>query len=159
MTDTAPAMPALAPHIVCDGAADAIEFYKKAFGAEEMMRMPGPDGRIMHAAITINGAMVMMVDEMKEMGALGPNSLGGTPVTLHLMVKDADAAIERAAKAGASVVMPAADMFWGDRYGQVKDPWGHMWSIAHPLRDTPMSEDELREAARDAMCGAPTPAG
>lgn len=154
MTDM-PQMPALSPHIVCDGAADAIEFYKKAFGAQEMMRMPGQDGKLMHAAITINGAVVMMVDENKEMGMLGPNSLGGTPVTLHLTVANADAAIERAAAAGATVTMPAADMFWGDRYGQVKDPWGHSWSIAHPLSDRPMGEDELREAAKDAMCGQP----
>ena len=113
----------------------------------------------MHAAVSINGAMLMLVDEMKEMGALGPNSLGGTPVTLHLNVANADAAIERAAAAGATVTMPAADMFWGDRYGQVKDPWGHSWSIAHPLSDRTMSEDELRKAAEDAMCGqAATPA-
>lgn len=154
-TQQPPQMPALAPHIVCDGAADAIEFYKQAFGAEEMMRLAGPDGKLMHGAITIGGAMIMLVDEMKEMGALGPNSLGGTPVTLHLNVADADASIERATKAGASVVMPATDMFWGDRYGQVKDPWGHMWSIAHPLADGPKTEEELREAAKDAMCGVP----
>jgi uncharacterized glyoxalase superfamily protein PhnB len=148
-------MPALCPHIVCDGAADAIEFYKQAFGAQEMMRMPGQDGKLMHAAIIINGAVVMMVDENKEMGMLGPNSLGGTPVTLHLTVANADAAIEQAAGAGATVTMPATDMFWGDRYGQVKDPWGHSWSIAHPLSDRPMGEEELREAAKDAMCGQP----
>lgn len=155
MTEPVQAAPGLVPHIVCDGAADAIDFYKKAFGAEEMMRMPGPDGRLMHAAITINGAMIMMCDEFKEMGNCGPKSLGGTPVTLHLNVANADAAIERAATAGATVKMPASDQFWGDRYGIVEDPWGHNWSIAHPLRDTPMSEDELREAAKDAMCGQP----
>ena len=156
MTDIPSATPTLTPHIVCDGAADAIDFYKRAFGAEEMMRMPGPDGKIMHAAITIDGSMVMLVDEMPQMGALGPKSLGGTPVTLHLNVANADAAIARAEGAGATVRMPAADMFWGDRYGQVEDPWGHVWSIAHPLRDTPMSEEELREAAQNAMCGQPT---
>jgi uncharacterized glyoxalase superfamily protein PhnB len=149
-------MPGLCPHIVCDGAADAIEFYKAAFGATEMMRMPGQDGRLMHAAIQMNGAVVMMVDENKEMGMLGPKALGGTPVTLHLIVASADDAIARAEKAGATVTMPAADMFWGDRYGQVKDPWGHSWSIAHPLANAPMGEDELREAAKDAMCGQPT---
>lgn len=145
----------LTPHIVCDGAADAIEFYKQAFGAEEMMRLAGPDGRLMHGAVTINGALLMLVDEMKEMGALGPKALGGSPVTLHLHVENADAAIERAAKAGAEVTMPATDMFWGDRYGQVKDPWGHSWSIAHPLPNGPQTEEELREAAKDAMCGQP----
>ncbi len=153
MTEIAATTPSLTPHIVCDGAADAIEFYKRAFGAEELMRLAAPDGKIMHAAVTINGAMLMLVDEMKDMGTLGPNALGGSPVTLHLNVANADAAIDKAAAAGATVTMPAQDMFWGDRYGQVKDPWGHSWSIAHPLRECAMSEDELREAARDAMCG------
>jgi PhnB protein len=153
MSETANATPTLTPHIVCAGAAEAIEFYKKAFGAEELMRLPGPDGKLMHGAIAIDGAMLMLMDEMKEAGALSPLSLGGSPVTLHLNVPDADAAIAKAEAAGATVTMPAADMFWGDRYGQVKDPFGHSWSIAHPLRDTVMSEDELRAAARDAMCG------
>lgn len=156
MTEITAATPSLTPHIVCNGAADAIAFYKKAFGAEELMRIPGPDGRLMHAAVSINGAMLMLVDEMKDMGTLDPNSLGGTSVTLHLNVANADAAIERAAKAGAAVVMPAEDAFWGDRYGQVKDPWGHMWSIAHPLSDKVMSEEELRAAAENAMCGSPS---
>jgi uncharacterized glyoxalase superfamily protein PhnB len=155
MTEIANTTPTLTPHIVCDGAADAIEFYKRAFGAEELMRIPGQDGRLMHAAIAIDGAMLMLVDEMKEMGALSPLSLRGTPVTLHLNVPDADAAIARAEAAGATVTMPAADMFWGDRYGQVRDPFGHSWSIAHPLGGTVMSEDELRDAAKDAMCGQP----
>lgn len=150
--------PGLAPHIVCAGAADAIEFYKKAFGAQEMMRMPGPDGKLMHAAVIINGAVVMMVDENPQWGIVGPKTLGGTPVTLHLNVANADETIARAAAAGAMVKMPAADQFWGDRYGIVEDPWGHNWSVAHPLRDTPMSFDELREAAKSAECGNPSPA-
>jgi uncharacterized glyoxalase superfamily protein PhnB len=149
MTDMPP-MPPLAPHIVCDGAADAIEFYKQAFGATEMMRMPGQDGKLMHAAILVNGAVVMMVDENKAFGILGPKTLGGSPVTLHLIVANADEAIARAEKAGATVTMPAQDMFWGDRYGQVKDPWGHSWSIAHPLANAPRGEDELRAAAEKA---------
>jgi len=158
MTENAHTMPSVTPHIVCDGAADAIEFYKKAFGAEEMMRMAGPDGKLMHAAITVNGAMVMMCDEFKEMGNVGPKTLGGTSVTLHLSVANADTAIARAAAAGATVKVPAADMFWGDRYGVVEDPWGHHWSIAHPLSDRPMSEEELRKAAENAMCGVASPA-
>lgn len=145
----------LTPHLVCDGAADAIEFYKQAFGAEELMRLPGPTGRLMHASLTINGALLMLVDENKDMGALGPKALGGTPVTLHLHVENADAAIDRAAEAGATVTMPAADMFWGDRYGQVTDPWGHHWSIAHPLGGRDMDADELRQAAASAACGQP----
>jgi PhnB protein len=153
MAEIANATPSLTPHIVCAGAADAIEFYKKAFGAEELIRMPGEDGKLMHAAVSIHGSMLMLVDENKDWGLLSPLSLGGTPVTLHLNVPNADAAIERAAAAGATVTMPASDAFWGDRYGQVKDPFGHSWSMAHPLRETVISEDELRDAAKDAMCG------
>jgi len=158
MTEIAATTPSLTPHIVCAGAADAIEFYKQAFGAEEMFRMAGPDGKLMHGAVSIGGSMLMLVDENKEWGMLSPLSLGGTPVTLHLNVPNADAAIERAAAAGATITMPAADAFWGDRYGQVKDPFGHSWSMAHPLRDTAMTENELRVAAKDAMCGEPQPA-
>lgn len=143
----------LAPHLVCAGAADAIEFYKKAFGATEMMRIPGPDGRLMHGAVLINGAMVMLVDEMPEHGTLSPKKLGGTPVVIHLTVPDVDGFIDTAVKAGAELKMPPQDMFWGDRYGQVEDPFGHLWSIATPLRG-PMSEEELKAAAQDAMCGS-----
>lgn len=153
MTDQATYTATLSPHLICDGASDAIAFYKQAFGAEEVMRLPGEDGRLMHASITVNGANVMLMDENAAFGALGPKALGGTPVTLHLGVPNADAAIARAVDAGATVTMPAADMFWGDRYGEVQDPWGHKWSMSHPLRDQPMSEAELREAGKDAMCG------
>jgi uncharacterized glyoxalase superfamily protein PhnB len=153
MTDTP--MPGLMAHIICDGAADAIEFYKQAFGATELIRIPGQDGRLMHAAIQINGAVVMMVDENNQFGMLGPRTLGGSPVTLHLTVSDADAAIAKAENAGATVKMPAADMFWGDRYGLVVDPWGHNWSFAHPLSNRPLGEEELRKAARQAMSNQP----
>jgi uncharacterized glyoxalase superfamily protein PhnB len=139
----------LAPHLVCDGAADAIEFYKRAFGATVMMRLPGQNGRLMHAAVDINGAMVMLVDENRDWGMLGPKALGGSPVTIHLMVANADAAIKRAADAGAKVVMPAEDAFWGDRYGQVEDPFGHRWSIASPLKA--MTPEEIKAAAAKAM--------
>lgn len=138
----------LAPHLVVDGAADAIAFYQRAFGAEEMMRLPAAHGRLMHAAVRINGAMVMLVDENAEWGALGPKTLKGTPVTLHLMVDDVDAVVGRAVEAGATLIMPVADMFWGDRYGMIEDPFGHRWSVATHLRD--MSEEELKEAARSA---------
>ena len=144
--------PSLTPHIVCDGAAEAIDFYKKAFGAEELIRMPAPNGKLMHAAISIHGSMLMLVDEMKEHGVLSPASLGGSPVTLHLNVANADAAIDRAVAAGATVTLAAHDAFWGDRYGQVRDPFGHNWSIAHPLRETAMSDSELKEAAKSAAC-------
>ena len=147
MADTS-IMPRLSPHLVCDGAAAAIDFYKAAFGAEEVMRLPGPTGKLMHGSVMINGAMVLLVDEMPEHGVLGPNSLGGSPVTIHLVVPDVDAAADRAVQAGATIVMPVADQFWGDRYGVVKDPFGHKWSIATPRPDAPRTEAELNEAAK-----------
>jgi PhnB protein len=133
-------MHSVTPHLICKGAAEAIEFYKKAFGAIEQARLPGPDGRIMHAAVLIGDSTVMLVDEMPEWGALGPKSLKGSPVTIHLNVDDADAAVARAVKAGAKVTMPVADQFWGDRYGKIEDPFGHHWSVAHPLREVSMEE-------------------
>jgi len=147
LTDT-PVMPRLSPHLVCDGAAAAIDFYKQAFGAEEVMRLLGPNGKLMHGSVTINGAMVLLVDEMPEYGVLGPNRLGGSPVTIHLVVPDVDAAVARAAQAGATITMPVADQFWGDRYGVVQDPFGHKWSIATPKPDAPRTEAELHEAAK-----------
>lgn len=141
----------LSPHLVTAGAAEAIEFYKRAFGAEEMIRLPGPDGKLMHAAIRINGSMVMLMDENVDCGMVGPKTLKGTPVTIHLMVDDVDAFVARAVEAGATVTIPVADMFWGDRYGRIEDPFGHHWSIATHLRD--MSEQELKEAAHGEMCG------
>lgn len=138
----------LMPHLVCRDAAKAMEFYKAAFGAEEMMRLPGPDGRLLHASLRLCGAMVMLNDEYPEMGAVSPLGLGGTAVTLHLMVEDVDAVVAQAVKAGAEVIMPVADQFWGDRYGIVKDPYGHQWSVATPIWP-PKSPAEM-EAARDA---------
>lgn len=128
-------MHSLTPHLVCDGAAAAIEFYKKAFGAVEQARIPGPEGRLIHASVRIGDSVLMLVDEWPDMGALGPRKLKGSPVTIHLYVPDADASLAQAVAAGATVTMPMADMFWGDRYGQVKDPFGHNWSIATHQRD------------------------
>ncbi|KAF0128091.1 MAG: glyoxalase [Methylocystaceae bacterium] len=142
-------MRSITPHLICAGAADAIEFYKKAFGAEEMMRLPGPDGKLMHGAVKIGDSMVMLVDEMPEWGALGPKALKGSPVTIHLMVDNVDEAYARAVAAGATSKMPVADMFWGDRYGQVVDPFGHVWSIATHMRD--MTPEEIAAAGREAM--------
>ena len=152
MAEISSTTPSLTPHIVCDGAAEAIDFYRNAFGAEELMRMPAPNGRLMHAAISIDGSMLMLVDEMKEHGVLSPASLGGSPVTLHLNVPNADAAIDRAVAAGATVTLAAHDAFWGDRYGQIRDPFGHSWSIAHPLREAVMSDSEIKAAAKSASC-------
>lgn len=142
-------MRSITPHLICDGAADAIEFYKKAFGAEEMMRLPGPNGRLMHGSVRIGDSMVMLVDEVPEWGTLGPKALKGSPVTIHLMVDDVDAIFAQAVDAGATVKMPVADMFWGDRYGLVVDPFGHVWSIATHVRD--MTPDEIEAAGREAM--------
>ena len=135
----------LSPHLVCARAADAIDFYVKAFGATEMVRLPGPDGKIMHASVSINGSSVMLVDEMLEHGIKSPKTLGGTPVTIHLIVPDVDAFVERAVAAGAKVTMPVEDAFWGDRYGVLEDPFGHSWSVATPIKQ--MSVDEIAAAA------------
>jgi PhnB protein len=137
-------MHSVTPHLVCAGAADAIEFYKKAFNAVEQARLPAPGGKLAHAAVTIGDSHVMLVDEFPEMGAKGPNSLQGSPVTLHLYVEDADAAMAQAVAAGAKVIMPLADTFWGDRYGQVEDPFGHRWSLATHMRD--VSPEEIQAA-------------
>ncbi len=133
-------MHSVTPHLICAGAAEAIEFYKKAFGAVEASRLPGPGGKIMHAQIRIGDSAIMLMDEQPEWGALGPRTLKGTPVTVHLYVEDADALVARAVKAGARVIMPVGDQFWGDRYGAVEDPFGHHWSIGTHVRDVTQAE-------------------
>jgi PhnB protein len=152
-------VPRISPHLVCAGAAKAMEFYKEAFGATEMIRLPGPDGRLMHGCVSINGAWVMLVDEFPEMGNKSPTTLKGTPVTIHLIVDDVDTFTARAVAAGATVVMPVADQFWGDRYGIVADPFGHHWSIATPGKE-PVSAEELqaRVANMTFECGQDGPA-
>jgi PhnB protein len=137
-------MHTVTPHLVCAGAGDAIDFYKKAFGATETSRMPGPGGKLMHASIRIGDSAVMLVDEMPEWGSLGPKALKGSPVVIHLYVDDVDAFTARAAAAGAKVTMPVADMFWGDRYGQLEDPFGHRWSVATHVRD--VSPADMQQA-------------
>ncbi len=143
----------LIPHLVCDPCAAAIEFYKQAFGAEEAHRMIEPGGqRIMHAAIRIGNSIVFLNDDFPEAcdgQSMSPKALKGTPVTLHHYVTNCDAAIERAQKAGATVTMPPADMFWGDRYGIVTDPFGHKWSFATRLKDLTPSQ---MQAAMNEAC-------
>ena len=148
-------MHSVTPHLVCAGAAKAIEFYKQAFGAEEGARLPGPDGRLMHASVKIGDSQVMLVDEMPEWGALGPKSLKGSPVTIHLYVDDVDAVVARAVSAGAKVTMPVADQFWGDRYGKLEDPFGHHWSVATHVRDVSMEEAQkaMREMEKSLQKG------
>ena len=141
-------MHSVTPHLVCSGAADAIDFYKKAFGATEVARVPGPGGKLVHGAVRIEGSVVMLVDENPQWGALGPKTLKGSPVTIHVYVPDVDAFVARAVKAGAKVTMPVDDMFWGDRYGVIEDPFGHHWSVATHLRD--VKPEDLPEAMRKA---------
>jgi PhnB protein len=133
-------MHTITPHLIVDGAAAAIEFYQKAFNAQEVMRLPGPNGKLMHATIRIEGSPVMLVDEMPEWGALSPKSLKGSPVTIHIFVEDVDAFVPRAVAAGAKITMPVDDMFWGDRYGKLEDPFGHQWSVATQMRQVSMEE-------------------
>lgn len=138
------------PHLIVKGAGKAIEFYKQVFGAQELHRMPGPDGAtIMHAEITIGDSIIMLNDECPEMRALGPQAIGGSPVTIHLYVDDVDAVVQRALAAGAIPTMPVADMFWGDRYGTLTDPFGHHWSIATHVKD--LTPDQMQQAAAAAF--------
>ena len=147
-----PGMHSVTPHLVCAGAADAIEFYKKAFNAEELAQLAGPDGKLMHGLIKIGDSMLMLVDEYPQWDSLGPKARNGTSVTLHLYVEDADAQFKQAIDAGCSVRMPLTDMFWGDRYGVLQDPFGHLWSIATHVRD--VSPEEIRAAAEKGCPGA-----
>ena len=137
-------MHTLTPHLVCANAADAMKFYSKAFNAVEQMRMPGPNGKLMHASMRVGDSTLMLVDENPEWGALGPKSLKGSPVTIHMYVDDVDATVAQAVAAGAKITMPVDDMFWGDRYGQLEDPFGHHWSVATHTRD--MTPEQMREA-------------
>jgi uncharacterized glyoxalase superfamily protein PhnB len=138
------------PHLVVRGAARAIDFYKEALGAVEVMRMPTPDGKIMHAEIQIDESKIFLVDEFDESpeeGMGSPIAIGGTTVTIHLFVDDVDAAVARAAAAGAKVTLPPTDMFWGDRYGRIRDPFGHSWSIATHGKDLTPEEIQRNMAA------------
>ncbi|GGD16971.1 VOC family protein [Aquisalinus flavus] len=144
-------MGTVTPHLVCDGGKEAIAFYEKAFGATRLMSpVEGPDGKIMHAGLTINGSSVYLNDEFCEMGAVGPKKIGGTPVTIHLTVGDADAWARRAIEAGATEIMPVADQFWGDRYGMIEDPFGHRWSLATP-GEKQLSQEEIMANMEKAM--------
>lgn len=144
-------MHSLTPHLICRDASGAMDFYARAFGAVELGRLQDPTGRLMHGLMRIGDSHLMLVDEMPGFGALGPQSLGGSPVTVHLYVEDVDAGFNRAVAAGATAKMPPSDMFWGDRYGQLVDPYGHRWSMASHVRD--VSPEELRAAAQSSCAG------
>jgi PhnB protein len=137
--------PQLSPYICVDGAADAIEFYKKVFGATERMRMPAPGGTIGHAELQIGSAVLMLSDEHPEYGALSPKTVGGSPVTLSLYVEDVDAVFAKALAAGAKERRPVRDEFYGDRSGQFEDPFGHKWSVATHVED--VSPEEMQKRA------------
>jgi PhnB protein len=139
----------ITPHLIVKNGAQAIEFYKKAFGAEELFRMNTPDGNVGHAQLKIGDSLFMLADEFPQMGALSPESIGGSPVSMYVYVEDVDTVFNQAVSAGATVVNPVMDMFYGDRWGHLKDPFGHFWSIATHKKD--LTPDELKKAAEIAF--------
>jgi PhnB protein len=138
----------ITPYLSIKGAAEAIEFYRKAFGATEVMRMAQPDGRVGHAELKIGDSKFMLADEFPDMDFRGPHSLGGTPVHLHMYVEDVDAVVDRALAAGAKLARPVQDQFYGDRSGSVTDPYGHVWHVATHKEDLSMEEMRRRAAAQ-----------
>jgi len=138
------------PYLTVKGAAQAIDFYKRAFGAQEVERMPGPDGKsVMHAELKLGDSVVMLSDESPQGGTRSPQTLGGSTAYLFLYVPDVDAAFKRAVDAGAKATMPPTDMFWGDRFGKVSDPFGHEWGLATHKED--VSPEEMRRRAQAEM--------
>jgi PhnB protein len=135
------------PYLIIRGAAAAIEFYKKAFGATELFRFPGPDGKIGHAEMQVGNSRIMLADEYPDMGYNGPQTIGGSPVALMIYLADIDAVFNRAVEAGATVKEPLQDKFYGDRIGTVVDPFGHRWHLATHQEDVPMEEMERRAKA------------
>ena len=143
--------PQVMPYLIVDGANEAIEFYKDVLGATERMRLDGPDGRIGHAELQIGGSVIMLADENPGMNVEGPRSVGGTPVTIHVYIEDADGAFERAVKAGAKPLRAVEDQFYGDRSGQFEDPYGHRWNVATHVED--ISEEEMARRAAEMAGG------
>ena len=143
--------PRVMPYLIVDGGSEAIDFYTKVLGATERMRMPGPDGRLGHAELQVGDSVIMLADENSEMGARAPRSIGGSPVTIHVYVDDVDATFARALQAGATSLQEVEDRFYGDRAGQLEDPFGHRWSLATHVEDVPPEEMSKRAAA---MMGA-----
>ena len=141
-------MPPITPYLTVKGANEAIEFYKKAFGATEVTRMPGPDGKIMHAEIKIGNSILMLAEENPEMGSVSPITLGGSANSTMFYTDDVDGVFKQAMAAGAKEVMAPTDMFWGDRMGNVTDPFGHQWAIATHKEDVPHEEMGKRMAAQ-----------
>jgi len=142
----------LTPFLTVRDAARAIEFYKQAFGAEERGVAKDPDGKIMHAELKIGDSIIMLSDEYPDFGSLSPQSIGGSGMGLHIYLDGVDAAFDRAVKAGAQVEMPVMDQFWGDRYGKLRDPFGHKWSIGTHIKD--VSQEEMKQGMDDALAKA-----
>jgi PhnB protein len=137
------------PYLICKGAADAIAYYKKAFGATELVRHGGPDGHVGHAEVKIGDSTIMLADEFPQMGAKSPHTIGGTPVFIMLYVEDVDAVFRQALSAGGKELHPVKDQFYGDRSGTLLDPFGHMWTIATHKED--VSPEEMQRRAQEAM--------
>jgi PhnB protein len=142
------------PYLAVDDAAAAIEYYKRAFGAKERERMDGPDGKIGHAELEIGDSLVMLSDPFPQGSTRPPSELGGTSASVFLYVDDVDSVVQKAVDSGASVTMEVADQFWGDRFGTVTDPFGHVWSIATHIEDVP--PEEMAERAKAAMAAMAT---
>ena len=142
-------MHALTPYLTCAGAADAIRFYKEAFNAVEESRVPNDQGKILNAGLRIGDSLLMVMDEFPEFGGLGPKSLKGSPVMIHLQVENVDAVVKQAAAAGAKITQPIKEEFWGDRFAMLEDPFGHKWSVATHIRD--VSPEEAKEQAKKVM--------
>jgi PhnB protein len=148
MADPIPSdYPRVTPYLIVDGASAAIDFYSSVLGAVERMRMAGPDGKVGHAELGIGDSVIMLADEHLDMDVRGPRTVGGTPVTLHVYVEDADDAFERAVQAGAKSLRPVEDKFYGDRSGQFEDPFGHRWDVATHVEDVAPEEMSKRAAA------------
>ena len=145
---------AVTPYLSIRGAARGIDFYKKAFGAKEIMRMPGPDGKLGHAEVEIEGHRVMLSDEYEEMDFMSPASRGGTTVHIHVYVKDVDGLVKRAVAAGVNVKRAAQNQFYGDRTASLEDPFGHMWHFATHVEDVSMAELKKRAAKMAQAAGA-----
>jgi PhnB protein len=139
--------PRVTPYLIVDGASAAIDFYRDVLGATERMRMPAPNDKVGHAELQLGDSLIMLADETPDMDALGPKSVGGTPLMLHVYVEDADAVFERAVREGAKALRQVEDRFYGDRSGEFEDPFGHRWSVATHVEDVPPEEMERRMAA------------
>ena len=143
--------PRVTPYLIVDDGAAAIDFYTSVLGATERMRMAAPEGKVGHAELNVGDSVIMLADEHPEMNAVGPKTVGGTPVSIHVYVEDSDGAFERAIEAGARSLAPVEDKFYGDRSGSFEDPFGHHWNVSTHVEDVP--EEEMAKRAQEAMAG------